>query len=68
MKRFALLRIEDKNNKVIFDCNAKDLASAVKIFNASMTNAQLNEEGYCTLSATAALCVAEFFEPFHTIN
>lgn len=66
MKRYALLRLENNANKVIFDCNAPDLASAVETFKAHVTNVTLDEYGYGKLG-NVSYCMAEYWEPFYTL-
>jgi hypothetical protein len=66
MKRFALLRLENGGNKVIFDTVATDLFAAVEKFKKSVTNITLDKYGYGTVGTTS-YCVAEYYEPFHTI-
>ncbi len=66
MKRYALLRLESGANKVIFDCHAPDLFTAVETFKQHVTNVTLDKYGYGTLGAVS-FCVAEYWEPFHTL-
>jgi len=66
MKRFALLRLENGGNKVIFDTRATDLFAAVENFKKCITNVTLDKYGYGTLGPVS-FCVAEYFEPFQTI-
>lgn len=67
MKRFALLRLMHNANQVVFDTNAMTKADAIKTFNASLASGQiLDADGYLKLG-DITLCVAEYFEPFHTI-
>lgn len=66
MKRFAFLRLEHGGNKVIFDCNAPDLATAVKIIKEHVTNVTLDDDGYGKLG-NVSFCVAEYWEPFYTL-
>ena len=66
MKRFALLRLENGSNKVIFDTVATDLFAAVENFKEHVTNVTLDKYGYGTLG-TVSFCVAEYYEPFHTV-
>jgi hypothetical protein len=69
MKRYALLRLEHNSNKVIFECDAHTQAEAAEIFNKSIKPPhQLDSNGYCKVNETASLCVAEFYEPFYTVN
>lgn len=73
MKRFALLRLENNANKVIFDCEAATQQEAIKVFNRSLdNNSQLNKDGYKLIwenssFGNVSLCAAEYFEPFHTV-
>ena len=62
MKRYALLRLQNNANMVIFECEAVSVANAAGIFNNTFTpnTPLLNEHGYAKLSDTASLCVAEF--------
>lgn len=67
MKRFALIRLENGANKVIFDTEATDLFGAVENFKKSVTNVTLDKYGYGTVGTVSLFCVAEYFEPFHTV-
>ena len=69
MKRFALLRLENGANNVIFDCRAISVKMAAEIFNKHFTptTPPLNDEGYVKLDNGVTLCVAEYAEPFHTL-
>jgi len=66
MKRFALLRLENGANKVIFDTKAPTLEAAVEHFRKCVTGINLDKHGYATMGMTS-YCVAEYWEPFHTI-
>jgi len=66
MKRFAFLKLESGGNKVVFDTVAPDLFAAVETFKKSVTNVTLDKYGYGTLGAVS-YCVAEYWEPFHTV-
>ena len=66
MKRFALLRLENNANKVIFDTQAATMKNAIEQFNKSLTSIQLDANGYGKLG-DVTFCIAEYFEPFHTI-
>ena len=66
MKRFALLALVKNANRVIFDTEALTKEDAIRQFNAKMVNGQLDADGYCKFEEHT-LCVAEYFEPFHTI-
>ena len=69
MKRYALLRLQNNANMVIFECQAFCLTAAVAKFNETFTptTSLLNEHGYAKVSDTVSLCVAEYFEPFHSL-
>jgi hypothetical protein len=69
MKRFALLRLENGANKVIFDCHAISVKAAAEAFNTHFTPAtpKLNDDGYAKLNNGVTICVAEYAEPFHTL-
>lgn len=66
MKRYALLRLENGANKVLFDCHAPDKATAVQKFKNSIKGVTLDDDGYGTYHHVT-FCVAEYFEPFHTL-
>jgi len=66
MKRYCLVRMESGANKVIFDTEAPDLFEAVKKFQASVANLTLDKYGYAT-QGMVSYCVAEYWEPFHTV-
>ena len=67
MKRFALLRLENGGNKVIFDTKAPNLSAAVETFKKSVVGVDLDEHGYAKLG-TVSFCVAKYLEPFHTLE
>ena len=69
MKRFALLRLENGANTVIFDCRAISVKAAAEAFNTHFTPATppLNNEGYAKLENGVTLCVAEYHESFCTL-
>lgn len=70
MKRFALLRLEHNANKVIMDFTGTK-EQAIAAFNNIITgvadNQKLNADGYCKVSETVTLTVAEYHENFQTI-
>jgi hypothetical protein len=68
MKRFALLRLEHGSNKVIADFTGT-LPDAIQAFRGIITNAPpLDDTGYCKVSETVSLCVAEYHQQFCSIN
>lgn len=66
MKRYALLRLENDTNKVVFDCHASDLASAVKTFQTQLPSVTLDKYGYAKFG-DVSFCVAEYWELFCTL-
>ncbi len=67
MKRFALLRLHNNANTVIFDCYADTVLEAVKQFNPCLTNMpQLSDDGYCKVG-DITFCVAEYHQSFATL-
>ncbi len=69
MKRFALLRLQHNANKVIFDINAPDLAAAIETANKSLTNVQLDKDGYGRIEGSnefdhVTYCIAEYFSSY----
>jgi hypothetical protein len=66
MKRFAFLKLEHGGNKVVFDTNAPDLFAAVETFKQHVVNVDLDEYGYGK-RGDVSYCVAEYWEPFHTV-
>lgn len=68
MKTYSLLRLEYNANKEIFTCKADSPKEAAIIFNRSLKDIQLDENGYAKLNDTVSFCIAEHWEPLYQVN